>query len=155
MAWVAAENLHVTLKFLGGVDEGRLADVGAALERAASVPAFEVAVQGLGAFPSLNRPRVLWAGTSGSSAFTRLAESVDRGLVALGFAPEERGFTPHVTLGRVREPRRDPGLAGALEAAASRPFGALRVDRVSLMQSDLSPRGARYTELAAFSLSPE
>ena len=152
VAWVATENLHVTVKFLGGVEESRLADVAAALEQAATVPAFEVETRGLGAFPTASRPRVLWAGAPGSPAFRRLAEDIDRALVALGFPPEGRGFTPHVTLGRVREPRRDVALTEALEAAAGRPFGTLRVERVSLMRSDLSPRGARYTELAAVPL---
>ena len=154
VAWVATENLHITVKFLGRVDEARLADVAAALQRAATVPSFEVDIRGLGAFPTAGRPRVLWAGAPGSAAFTRLAEGIDQALVALGFPPEGRGFTPHVTLGRVREPRRDIALTEALEAAAARPFGALRVERVSLMRSDLSPRGARYTELAAVPLPP-
>jgi 2'-5' RNA ligase len=154
VAWVATENLHVTVKFLGGVDEARLADVAAALKRAATVPAFEVEIRGLGAFPNASRPRVLWAGAPGSPAFTRLAEGVDQALVALGFAPEARGFTPHVTLGRVREPRRDVALTEAIEVAAARSFGALQVERVSLMRSDLSPRGARHTELSAAPLPP-
>ena len=154
VAWVATANLHVTVKFLGDVDEARLADVGAALEGAATVPSFDLNVQGLGAFPTAARPRVLWAGAPGSPAFTKLAEGIDRVLVLLGFPLEARGFAPHVTLGRVREPRRDVALAAALGAAAARPFGALRVERVSLMRSDLSPRGARYTELVAVPLPP-
>ena len=111
-------------------------------------------IRGLGAFPTAGRPRVLWAGAPGSAAFTRLAEGIDQALAALGFPPEGRGFTSHVTLGRVREPRRDVVLTEALEAAAARPFGALRVERVSLMRSDLSSRGARYSELAAVPLPP-
>jgi 2'-5' RNA ligase len=95
---------------------------------------------------------VVWAGTAAAPAFVRLAEDVDRALVTVGFVAETRGFTPHVTLGRVREPRRDVPLAVALEAGATRPFGTLRVARVSLMRSDLSPRGARYTELASVAL---
>jgi 2'-5' RNA ligase len=154
VTWVAAENLHVTLKFLGGVDDARLDEVRAALARGATAPAFDVDVRGLGAFPSITRARVLWAGTAASPAFTRLAADVDRALATLGFAAEARGFTPHVTLGRVREPRPNPALASALQAAATRAYGLLRVDRVALMRSDLSPRGARYTELAAFPLPP-
>jgi 2'-5' RNA ligase len=154
VAWVAAENLHITIKFLGGVDEARLADVSEALRQAVTVAAFEVPMRGLGAFPAATRPRVLWAGAPGSPAFTRLAEDIDRAMATLGFPPEARGFTPHVTLGRVREPRRDAPLAAALEAAATRAFGTLRVERVSLMRSDLSPRGARYTELVGVALPP-
>jgi 2'-5' RNA ligase len=154
VAWVAEANLHITVKFLGGVEEVRLPAVAAALERGVTVPAFEVEIRGLGAFPTASRPRVLWAGAPGSSAFTRLAEGIDQALAVLGFPPEGRGFTPHVTIGRVREPRRDAALTQALEAAAARPFGTLRVDRVSVMRSDLSPRGARYTELAAVPLPP-
>lgn len=155
VSWVAAENLHITLKFLGSVDESRLAEIGDALRRVASVPAFDVAVGGLGAFPTPARPRVIWAGTAAAPAFARLAEDADRALVALGFPAEARGFTPHVTLGRVREPRGDAALAAALAAAATRPFGTLRVWRVSLMRSELSPRGPRYTELAGIALPPE
>ena len=152
VAWVAADNLHVTIKFLGGVDEARLGEIASALTRSVIEPVFDVGVRGLGAFPSATRARVLWAGASESVPFTRLAESADRALAALGFPPEGRGFTPHVTLGRVREPRRNDALAQALDAAATRDFGTLRVGRVSLMRSDLSPRGARYTELAAVAL---
>jgi 2'-5' RNA ligase len=154
VAWVAVENLHVTLKFLGGVDEARLAEVEAALARAAAVPAFDVALRGLGAFPTPMRPRVIWAGAAPSPAFAALAAAVDGALGALGFPPEGRDFAPHVTLGRAREPRRAPALTAALEAAATRPFGTLAVARVSLMRSDLSPRGSRYTELAGVALAP-
>ena len=152
VAWVGAENLHITLKFLGGVEDTRLSDVADAVGAAAAVRAFEVELRGLGAFPTPTRPRVIWAGAAAAPAFAELAAGVDRAIVGLGFPPEERGFTPHVTLGRVREPRRDPALAAALTAAALRPFGTLRVARLSLMRSDLSSRGARYTELHGWPL---
>jgi len=153
VAWVAAENLHVTVKFLGGVDESRLAEIGAALGRAVRVPAFEVGVRGLGAFPSATRARVLWAGAPGSPPFTALAEEVDRALVAMGFAPEGRGFTPHVTLGRVRETGkgRRPEL-GWLATDGNRAFGTAAVDEVVLFRSDLGAGGARHTALTRFPL---
>jgi 2'-5' RNA ligase len=154
IAWVAAENLHITIKFLGGVDQSRLPEVAAAVEQAVISHAFDVTLRGLGAFPTPMRPRVIWAGTAPSPAFAALGLSVDRAMIALGFPPEARAFTPHVTLGRVREPRRDPALAAALEAGAARPFGRLTVGRVSLMRSELSPRGARYTELRGWPLPP-
>jgi RNA 2',3'-cyclic 3'-phosphodiesterase len=152
VAWVAASNLHVTLKFLGQVDETRLpalADgLGAAL---ADRPAFELGVRGLGAFPSATRPRVLWAGLDDGGALAAVAERVERCCADLGVPRETRPFAGHVTLGRVREPRRQPALGEALARPAD--FGRLRVERVSLMRSELSPRGARYSELAAAPLA--
>jgi 2'-5' RNA ligase len=89
----------------------------------------------------------------GAAGLAELAARVDAALARLGFPREPRPFSPHVTLGRVRVPRRDQALAAALGAAAGRDFGAWRIDRVSLMRSDLSPRGARYTELAGVALA--
>jgi 2'-5' RNA ligase len=151
---VAAGNLHLTVKFLGQVDEGRSeAIIGALTRSVAGVGAFDTEVVGLGAFPSAARPRVVWAGvTVGASAMGDLARRVDDALAALGFSREARPFSPHITLGRVRRPERAPALTEALRGAAGRPFGRLRVARTSLMRSELSPRGARYTELAAASL---
>ena len=153
VAWVAATNLHITLKFLGGVGDDRVPALAEAVRAAvADRPAFEVAVRGLGAFPSPTRPRVLWAGLDDAAGELRVvAERVDAGCARLGFAREARAFTAHVTLGRVREARRQPRLADALARGAD--FGPLRVERVSLMRSELSPRGARYSELAAGSLA--
>ena len=95
---------------------------------------------------------MLWAGVSAGGAETAaLAASVDTALAALGFARDGRAFAAHVTLGRVREPRVNLRLGAALDAAE--PFGRQRVARLSLMRSDLSPRGARYTELAAVPLA--
>jgi 2'-5' RNA ligase len=154
VAWVAPENLHVTLKFLGAVDEERLPAVGQALAAvAAAARGFELVIAGLGAFPTPTRPRVLWAGIdAGADALASLARAVEGALAGLGFPREERPFVGHVTLGRVREPRRDPGLARALAAAADRAFGRTAVDRLTLMRSDLGPRGARYTPLGSWPL---
>ena len=133
VAWVAPGNLHLTLKFLGAVPEAR--------------------ILGLGAFPSANRPRVVWAGvTDGASETVELARRVDTALAKLGFARDERPFSPHVTLGRVRRPGRDPALTEALGSATAREFGRMRVPGATLMRSELGPRGARYTELAKVAL---
>lgn len=150
VSWVATPNLHVTFKFLGQVDRARIDAVRAALDRAvAGVPRFEIAVDGLGAFPTVTRPRVIWAGIGrGREPLGDLAGRVERALADQGFAPEDRPFSPHVTLGRVREPRRDARLEAALTEGAQERFGTLAVERVSLMQSELSPRGARHTELS-------
>ncbi|HET9489215.1 MAG TPA: RNA 2',3'-cyclic phosphodiesterase [Methylomirabilota bacterium] len=154
VAWVGSENLHLTLKFLGGVEPERLERVAAALgAAAATVAPFEVALRGLGAFPSQRRPRVVWAGAhTGGAAVTALAARVEDALGPLDFPREARAFSAHVTLGRVREPRRAAALGEALAADAEKDFGRFRVEQVTLMRSDLSPRGARHTALASWPL---
>jgi RNA 2',3'-cyclic 3'-phosphodiesterase len=153
VAWVSRDNLHVTVKFLGNVDTGRVEPLTGALATAAGAcEAFEVDVCGLGAFPSRTRARVLWAGLgAGADAAARLAASVDESLARVDVPRETRPFAGHVTLGRVREPRSNTRLAAALVADPA--WGRVRVDRLSLMRSDLSPRGARYTELAVAPLA--
>ncbi len=141
------------MKFLGATDEARLADVVDALDRATvGAVSFPLGVRGLGAFPTPTRPRVIWAGIDdGREPLAVLANAVDRELAGLGVPREPRPFTAHVTLGRVREPRRRPGFGAAL-VPSERAFGTATVARLSLMRSDLSPRGARYSELAGFDL---
>jgi 2'-5' RNA ligase len=155
VAWVAPDNLHVTLKFLGQTPAERLEPIADALAAvAARHSAFDLDVLGLGAFPTLTRARVIWAGlAAGAPRLAGLAADVEEALVPLGFAPEGRPFAAHITLGRVREPRRDDRLAAALGARASRAFGRIRVEDLILMRSDLSPRGARYTPLGTSRLA--
>ena len=147
-------NLHLTLKFLGAVPEERIQAIVAALARSGSeLRPFDARFRGLGAFPSTSRPRVIWAGVlDGAPEMIELARRVDAALAALGFAREERPFSPHVTLGRMRRPGRDPTLTEALAGGSTREFGRMRVPGAFLMRSELSPRGARYTELAEMPL---
>jgi 2'-5' RNA ligase len=154
VAWVAADNLHVTLKFLGHLEPALLERAGNALAGVASQhAAFELVVRGLGAFPAPGRARVIWAGLSaGAPALETLAARVEEALADGGFAREARPFSAHLTLARVREPRRDERLAAALEAGTAREFGRFRVEHLVLMRSDLSPQGARYTPLGRWAL---
>lgn len=142
------------MKFLGRIDEERVpAAIEALHTAAAGHHPFDLEIASLGAFPSPTRPRVLWAGVAeGAVPLAALASAVDDALAPLGFQREIRGFTAHVTLARVREPRRTPALAAALTAAEARRFGRCTIDRIALMRSDLSPRGARYTALSAVPL---
>jgi RNA 2',3'-cyclic 3'-phosphodiesterase len=145
--WVAAAALHVTLKFLGDVADEREAALAAALDAAvASVRPFEVGLGGVGAFPSLARPRVLWLGVEPHPALELLANDVERALRPFGFEAELRPFQPHITLGRVRDGAR-PGAFAALDGLAHAMSWAsvVPVDSVDLMASELRPGGAEYT----------
>jgi 2'-5' RNA ligase len=152
---VDTDNFHITLKFLGDVEDQRAEEIGASLGAAvADIDAFDIALRGLGAFPTPLRPRVIWAGVdAGERWLAAIANAVERSLAPLGFPAEARGFSAHVTLGRVREPRRDPALTEALARAVDVELGSARVDHVVLMRSQLSPRGARYSALAVVPLA--
>lgn len=152
--WVSRESIHLTLKFLGDVPSERLEEVYRAVARAAAahVP-FTLQVVGTGCFPNPRRPRVIWAGVREETGqLLALQRAVERELQRLGFPKEERPFTPHLTLARVREGA-DPRQAAALgQAAAQSQMGEvaqMRVERVSVMRSDLQPSGAVYHELYA------
>lgn len=147
--WVEPEHIHLTLKFLGHVEEDAVTPLEQTLDRLASEGGpFTLHCAGVGAFPSARSPRVIWVGVDqGGEEAARLAARVDEALEPLGFAPEERAFTPHLTLGRVRSSSRLTSLVKLLEAesfSSGMPFAA---DRVVLFQSTLTPQGPVYTAL--------
>ncbi len=150
--WVAERNLHLTLKFLGEVEEERIPAVAAAL-RAASVQAkpFTMEVAGTGAFPERGAPRVLWAGCDGGTALVALAAAVEQGLERIGFERERRPFSAHVTLARVTG--RAPGPLLPPERR-DRAFGQVQVRSLSLMRSTLRTAGAVYEEVERCALGP-
>lgn len=153
--WVAPENLHVTLKFLGDVTEDVLPDVFAAVERAAaSTAAFELSVSGLGAFPNPRNARVVWVGIEkGRDELVGLASSVESELVATGFAQEEKPFKAHITIGRTR-PGRGPGrLADGIARIDAGSLGSQQISSVSVMRSDLQPGGPVYTVVKTVQLA--
>jgi RNA 2',3'-cyclic 3'-phosphodiesterase len=159
VAWVPAENLHLTLKFLGEQSDARLGEAITALEEAAAGrPPFSVTLHGVGAFPGMDRPRILWVGVAeGALGVRALQSAVEAALGERGFERDGRPWHPHLTIGRVFDPgrwRRDaaPALREAIARAATRSFGALEVARILLMRSDLSRSGARYSELRAVGL---
>jgi 2'-5' RNA ligase len=160
VAWVPPRNLHVTLQFLGGQSEERLQEAEAALAEAAAASApVDVTFHGIGAFPGLERPRILWVGLAqGALDVRRLQARVAAALAARGFPREERPWHPHLTIGRVFDERRwrreaGPELQSALARAAATTFGTMRIAEVALMRSDLSRAGARYTLWRALSLN--
>jgi 2'-5' RNA ligase len=150
--WVRPETIHLTVKFYGDVDDGKRPAVEAALaEAAARAQPMRLSMAGLGVFPHPRRPQVVWAGVAGDLAeLLELQREVEVRSAALGFAPESRAYSPHLTLGRVNgglRPEAQLRLLGRLEARRAEVFGPLAVEALSLMRSDLQPTGAVYTRL--------
>lgn len=156
--WVPAENLHLTLKFLGDVSSTSLQFVTQMLSREASqYPGFSMQVGGLGAFPSARRARVLWIGIRAPETLSALQRSLDSAAARLGYPPEDRPFSPHLTIGRVKQtatPTDLQRIQAALEAAAIGPLGKADVSAVHLIKSDLKPTGSVYTRLFSAPLKP-
>lgn len=154
--WLAPDNFHLTLKFLGNIDESRLDNLCAALApQIHPFPRCTINAKGLGVFPDVKRPRVLWVGLTGDG-LVDLARRIEASLVPLGFAPEPRGFTPHLTIGRWRQFGRAPkALAAELEQWRGSEFGRSQICEVVLFQSTLKPRGAEYHKLRTFALGSE
>jgi 2'-5' RNA ligase len=152
--WVQVENVHLTLQFLGAVPEDRVEAVKAAMASAAgAAQQLHLELRGAGGFPSARRARVLWAGVGGDvTPLTALVSSLGRQLGPLGFPPEDRPFSPHLTLGRSRDSRGAPGLAVALAQASDGPGTPWRASELVLFQSHLSPAGPRYESLARSAL---
>jgi 2'-5' RNA ligase len=146
--WVVPDNIHLTLKFLGAIEESSVAPVGEALRAQLRLfQPFPISVKGLGVFPGPRRPRVLWVGLTGKS-LAPLASRVEAALQPLGFAPESRQFTPHLTIGRWRDTGPPSGaLTLELSKWQNYPFGECSIASVQLMQSLLRPGGAQYQDL--------
>ena len=144
--WTGISNQHVTLKFLGSTEEGRLREVASCVAQAAAGSTrSEIVVGGLGAFPTPRRARVLWAGIDDPAGLlARLAASLDILLEPLGWAPEQRAFTAHLTLARFKSPRPLGDLPDL------QPGPPIPVDDVVLFRSRLHPKGARYEILERF-----
>jgi 2'-5' RNA ligase len=149
--WSGTHNLHVTLKFLG--NDAPRERVEALRDRLAEVtrttPPFEVIARGAGAFPDLARPRIVWVALE-SAALDSLAARVEDAAAEAGFAREQRPWSAHLTLGRVRAPRKLGPLRRALEEARAREFGAAAIDALTLYRSTLAPGGSIYEPIATF-----
>jgi 2'-5' RNA ligase len=154
--WVPVDNIHLTLKFLGDVSLANVDMLKKILQTEVDGHhAFEISVGGLGAFPSPRRPRVVWVGVEAPAELTAVQNGIENAMARLGYAREERPFSPHLTLGRVSRNAvgRDEHLIGeAIEAIKLGFLGAARVNEVHLYKSDLHPNGAVYTRLFTASL---
>jgi len=149
--WVRRSNLHVTLKFLGPAVEVAALDslAGPLRSTASATEPFEFRAHGVGGFPDLVRPRVIWAGLAGDG-LAALAGRVEQAARGCGFEREPRPFSGHLTIGRVRDLRGYRATRARLAAARERDFGVSRVDSMTLYRSILSPAGSTYEALATF-----
>jgi 2'-5' RNA ligase len=149
--WVAPHNLHVTLRFIGEVDEGSAQDIHHGLEQVAA-PGFDLTLDGFGTFGS-RRPHTLWAGVARDAGLERLQGRVEAAVVQAGLPPEPRKFTPHVTLAKL-EASSAPRLPEFISRNSPFRAGPDPVDRFVLFQSFLSRNGADYQVVAEYSLEP-
>ena len=155
--WVRTEGIHLTLKFLGDTPADRLPDIKHALAAVARhAPACSFTVAGLGCFPNPRRPRVVWVGVQEPTGrLAALQDGIEEALTPLGYEPEGRGFTPHLTLGRVgrKASRSDAAQVGEIVTATTVELLAeVPADRFALIRSVLKPSGAEYTTLEEFPL---
>jgi 2'-5' RNA ligase len=153
--WIDPENLHITVWFIGEVNDERAHAITSALQPGFATPAFDLVVRGSGAFPPSGRPRVFWIGvTDGHASMGQLFQDLKARLVPMGFEAEKRPYSPHVTIARVKEAGR--GAARQVrDALAGVPAdcGSCRVRAVTLFRSRLSPHGSKYEPLLRVPLS--
>ena len=147
--WTNPEAIHLTLKFFGNIEESRIDPIFKSIEEPIrSTPPFSLKVRGVGAFPHLKNPRVIWIGlVNEREALTSLQKQIETDLEKIGFQPEDRPFHPHLTLGRMKSSRGKEELAGRMERYRDEEFGDFEVEKVVLFKSDLKPSGPIYTPL--------
>ncbi|HEX5795639.1 MAG TPA: RNA 2',3'-cyclic phosphodiesterase [Geminicoccaceae bacterium] len=151
--WLAPEQQHLTLRFIGEVDNGRLDEVADALALVPGAP-LEVRLEGLGHFPPRGEPRVLWVGVAKNSELASLKRRIDRALAQVGLPPETRKFAPHVTLARIRGPLSRDRLATYLMRHSLYRSAAFPVSDFHLYSSWLRPDGAEHQIEASYELVP-
>ncbi|HBV95941.1 MAG: hypothetical protein JL50_04815 [Peptococcaceae bacterium BICA1-7] len=150
--WVEEENLHVTVKFLGDTDPGRVSEITESVSsRLKDLGSFMLEPQGMGFFPGAHSPRVLWVGLGGDvGTLGKVALAVEDAMEELGFPREGRRFSPHLTLSRIRSPRNVERLAGMVrdESAGIAGLGGFEVRELALMSSTLTRSGSIYRAVA-------
>jgi 2'-5' RNA ligase len=147
--WVSPDKIHLTLKFFGNIEESRIDLILKAIEEPIrnTLP-FSLRVRGIGAFPGLKNPRVIWMGlVDGKEVLTSFQKQMESQLEKIGFQPEGRPFHPHLTLGRMKSSRGKEDLGERMEKHKEEEFGDFPVERAVLFKSDLRPTGPIYTPL--------
>lgn len=155
--WVDPHSIHLTLQFLGSVDVDMLPEISRAIEEACrGVSSFRLKVKGVGAFPNLRLVQVVWVGVSGEfDRLSHLQKRLESNLARLGFAPESRPFTPHLTLARVRQQAgldERQRLGQMIAGTGFEVAGDIKVETISLMRSELTGAGPIYSRIGSVSL---
>ena len=147
---VEPKNIHMTLRFLGNITPSTVEKIFEEMKKVQFVP-FDVRLNGVGAFPNQRFPRVVWAGiTQGADQLQSIFEQLEPKLLRLGFAPDPKGFNPHLTIARVRSGRNRAELAKCLSENENCEFGVIKAQCLRLKRSDLTPRGPIYSTLKEF-----
>lgn len=151
--WSPPRNLHITTKFIGEWSEERLAELKAALAGLPGRAPIPISIERLGFFPNPHSPRVFWAGIHGGDELAALAHDTEAALIPLGVVKEERAYSPHLTLARIKTPGKQPALLQAVAKLPSLEFGRFVADRFYLYHSRTAPSGSVYTKLAELDLA--
>jgi 2'-5' RNA ligase len=151
-SWVQPDRMHLTLRFLGDITDEQAETLSSLITQACSdVPGFTLTCGGLGAFPNLRRPSVVWAGIGPLEPdLVRVQAASESAARSCGLSAETKPFHPHVTLARIKDPRNAAALVDAIHATSAFDAGAFDVSHVSLFSSELTPRGAIYTRIREF-----
>jgi 2'-5' RNA ligase len=153
--WVRAENLHVTLKFIGEVPATKLEAIRKTLSSVHSERPVTLDFRGLGFFPNEKHPRVFWAGIAVLANLSALAADIEGAAERFGIPREKRPFSPHLTLARFESPKLTDSFRAAIAANVTRDFGSLRTNQFYLIETKLKPAGAEYTTLQSFPFAAE
>lgn len=147
--WVRPENLHLTLKFFGNIDESQIEPIVQSIDQTVQeTPPIRLRAKGMGAFPNLRNPRVIWIGfEEGKEEVTSFQRELEKEFERAGFPPEDHPFHPHLTLGRMRSNKGKEELIKRMERYKEEEFGEVQVEKVVLFKSDLRPSGPIYTPL--------
>jgi len=152
-SWAKPENIHLTLKFLGDTETGKIESMVNILEGIAGKSfSFEISVKGVGTFPAAGNPRVIWVGIEENKDMLQLYNNIEEGLATLGFEKERRDFKPHLTLGRIKFLNDRAGLKRGLEKVAGLNLARFAVAGFALFKSTLTPEGAIHTRLKEYTL---
>jgi len=153
VAWVKPENIHLTIRFLGDIETCKIDSIAGLLEGAAvKTHSFDISVKGVGGFPTIDNPRVVWVGIEDNKNVLPLYNNLEEGLESLGLKKEERSFKPHLTLGRVKFLSDKKLFKKRIEKYNNINLGQFAAEGICLFQSTLTPNSAVYVKLKEYKL---